>query len=61
MVTFLAILGFPLSMQIGHAIDLSIDEPIYERPSQEPRVTVVPLIGRHGNGFEVRSGYIRAA
>ena len=53
MATFIAILGLPLSMRMGHDIDLYINEPIFERPSQEPRVTVAPLLGRNRGGLMV--------
>ena len=46
-----------VSMGVGAAIDLSINESIYERPSQAPRVTIAPLIGRHQKGLAVRVGF----
>ena len=45
------------SILIAQAIDLSINESIYERPSQASRVTVTPLIGRYQKGLAVRVGF----
>ncbi len=45
------------SILIGQAIDLSNNESIYARPSQAPRVTVTPLIGRYQKGLAVRVGF----
>ena len=35
----------------GHDIDLAINESVYERPSNIPRLTVAPLLGRHRGGL----------
>jgi hypothetical protein len=39
---------------VGASIDLSINEPIYERPSQTRRVSFVPLLGRERIGLMAR-------
>ncbi len=46
-----------MAILVGHGIDLSINESIYERPSQASRVTVTPLIGRYQKGLAVRVGF----
>lgn len=40
-----------LGVVIGYAIDSALNETIYERPSQAPRVTVVPFLGRNAVGL----------
>ena len=39
---------------LGGMIDASINEPIYQRPSQTPRVTISPLLGRDQTGVVAR-------
>ena len=49
--------ALPASMLAGRDIDLSINESIYTRPSQSPRVTIAPLIGRDQKGLAVRVSF----
>ena len=49
--------ALPLGIVIGHDVDLATNEPIYARPSERPRATFVPLVGRNRNGFAVRVGF----
>ncbi len=50
-------MGAFLLIHAGHLIDLSNNESIYERPSQAPRVTIAPLIGRDQKGLAVRVSF----
>ena len=38
----------------GHHLDLSMNAPVYRRPSQAPRVSLVPLLGRERVGVLAR-------
>ena len=50
-------MGAFLLIHVGHHIDLSNNESIYERPSQASRVTVTPLIGRDQKSLAVRVSF----
>jgi hypothetical protein len=47
-------MSIAISSGAGHLIDLSMNDPIYERPSRTPRVSLVPLIGRERIGLMAR-------
>jgi hypothetical protein len=47
-------LSIVVSSAVGHLIDLSMNAPVYERPSQTPRVSLVPLLGRERIGLMAR-------
>ena len=47
-------LSIVVSSAVGHLIDLSMNAPIYERPSQTPRISFVPLLGRERIGLMAR-------
>lgn len=47
-------LSIVASSAAGHLLDLSINDPIYERPSQMRRVSFVPLLGRERIGLMAR-------
>lgn len=43
--TFLAAFwGVPVSLRVGHVLDRAMNEPVYERQSQGPRVSLVPVL-----------------
>ena len=45
----------PIVGSIGGAgIDASINEPVFDRSSQSPRITFAPFFGRAGSGFMAR-------
>jgi hypothetical protein len=52
--TFLAlVVGFPVSLRVGHVLDRAINEPIYRRPAGTRRVTVSPSLAHGVKGVAV--------
>jgi hypothetical protein len=47
-------ISIAVSSGVGSLIDLSMNAPIYKRPSQTPRVSLVPLLGRERIGLMAR-------
>jgi len=46
-----------LCIEIGREIDSRINDPIYERPSQQPQVAIGPLLGRGRVGVMARVSF----
>ena len=50
-------LFLPAGILAGAAFDLSVNEPVFEQPSDSLSVTVAPLIGRDQKGLAVRVSF----